>query len=879
MTSKHYPPFSIYPVQKFSSFMLKKLSFFLTGGILFITLFPGSDSFFFIKYFPSHFQAFGQELEEEEDFSDFEEEDFEDESFPDEEIPEDDFENEETVQAPPAERRASSQESSLPDDLSTYLTSEVRQFGDAGVEAILATEPETAQELVRAGKLIDGLGRTEIAEVLFRKALACKPTDNEIYDMVIEHGQSYFAALSKDPRYSQNGKKLGETVLEAMRRRFEDESIIKSLYAPDREKRRQAASELQTHDSLALPLLILSLADEEMKEGRAEIETFLLTFGESATSAVGAVLESDHTKLKTACVRFLSMQSAQGNQQALHYLFLAAAHCAKEEKTLQKEAYRALSGIQGRNMTDEKTAAKIVEDVITSELLRLSQNLARIRGEKRTDTTVTVIWRWNDETKRPRCSVGTTETELATKCYRFARALWKMNPESAFAKREYLRNTLEQLILQNGFSSEKLLKSPEYENIRKAFSPEELESVLVFCLNEKAFLAATGAVIMLGEMGNADMLIPREFRNSKKENASPLTFSPLVMAINTPDRHLRFAAMETIMKWDPQKSYSGSHLLIENLAWFLSSSGKQRILVCGNNLTDAASLGGSFMAEGYHFDTANSGKEMLVKCQNCCDYAFLLICMDTRNPSPDFLAQSIRQDIKMGDIPIVFIAESADFHAAERLADKTFRSVWFPYPQNDSGVELITALVHRLNGFTPASDLQRLEETRKCLIWAEKIVCTHRRGKIRKIFTSKMNETDASPSEAENSPSLPPICEIYDISKLHTPILNLMSIPAYTSEAAKTLAWFGTPLSQQTLISFASSGTKNMDLRKKCVLALQTSVDHYGVLISGTEVAKQYDLYNETPEQDSESRIIRNAILTVLERPLMKSSDTSSTPL
>lgn len=746
-----------------------------------------------------------------------------------------------------------------------------RQFGDAGVEAILATNPKTAQELVRCGKLIAGLRRMEIAKSLFKKAVAAKPTDAEIYEMVMEHGQRFFATLAKDPRYAPEGTALGEMVLQSMDRRFEDEAVIKAvikrLWDADMTARRQAKTELQGKSSVSLPVLLASLTDPQMKNGRAEIEAMLLTFGEKTTSAISAVLDSENAALKIACIRVLAMQAAQQNRQAAGNLFLAAAGQDKESEAVRKSAYDTLGSLLQKDFS-KPSARRMVDEAIMAELLRLSQQLNRMRAEEKTDISTVLVWRWDEETKRPVPSVKSSEEALSLNCYRFAKALWKTRPESPLAKREYLKNTLEQTIFTRGIQSEKLLQTPEFKEIMKHFSPADVETLLIFCLHEKAYTAAFGAAVILGEIGNEGFLVPREFRNVSAEKKSmTLALSPIVIALNTPSRNVRFAAMEAIMKWDPKKPYSGSQLFIDNLAWFLSTSGKPRVLVTGGGSTDAGILGGRFLSFGYYADAADSGREAIIKCQHSSDFVFLLISMETRNPSPDFLVQSIRQDAKMADIPIIFVARSEDFREAERLSEKTSRSVWIPRPSCEADVELTLKLVARLQGFSPATDLQRLEETRKCLLWTEKIVAAHRGGWMQKISPTAVKYA-AGTEISENTP--PPARDIYDISKLQTPVMNLTAISAYTSEVAAVLAWLGTPASQVMLANFASSGTQDFDLRKKCVLALLTSVDHFGILMSGPEVAKQYDIYNGTSPRDKESRIIRDAILTVLERPLAK---------
>ncbi len=753
-------------------------------------------------------------------------------------------------------------EDSLYDEFGRLFAPGERQFGDAGVEAVLGTNPKTAAELVQAGKIIADLGRLEIAKTLFKRAVAVKPTDAEMYDMVMTHGQSFFATLAKGKKYGPEGQALGQMVLSAMNRRFQDESILKTtvkqLGHADARLRRQALTDLQARSGIAVPLLLTSLVDPEMKGQREEIEQALLSFGGMTTDAVRAVLDSDNYALKTACVKLLAMQATQNNAAAIQNLFLAAAEREPAAEPLRKAAYDALSGILRRPFPEDGSSEKFIAEFILIDLNRYTAELNLIRSREKTDTSVTVVWRWNPETKKPESAAKSTEDALTLNCFRFAKALWKMCPDSALAKREFLKNTLEQTLRAEGVRSETLLKTPVFKMIREEFSLVDVEALLTTALQEKSFVAATGAAVLLGEMGDASLLVPREYRDGAGAAAGLFPLAPIITAINSPSRSVRFAAMETVMKWNPQKPYAGSQLLIDNLAWFLSTTGKSKVLVTGRDAADSSLLGGRFLPFGYYYDTAESGREAVLKCQASSDYAFLLVSMETQNPSPAFLTQSLRQDVKLADIPVVFVARSEHFRAAENLAQRIPRTLWFPRPTNAADVGMLMTLLERMQGFSPITDLQRLEETRKCLVWAEKIVSTHRGAWVRRLA-------------GEESDS--PVLEVYDITKLQMPVMHLMSISAYTAEVSRVLAWLGTQRSQQTLLMFASAGTHDLDLRKECVRALELSVNHFGILLNGSEVARQYDIYNDTPESDKDSKIVRDAILTVLESPLMKKND------
>ncbi|MDO4574922.1 MAG: hypothetical protein Q4D98_06875 [Planctomycetia bacterium] len=110
--------------------------------------------------------------------------------------------------------------------------------------------------------------------------------------------------------------------------------------------------------------------------------------------------------------------------------------------------------------------------------------------------------------------------------------------------------------------------------------------------------------------------------------------------------------------------------------------------------------------------------------------------------------------------------------------------------------------------------------------------------------------------------------EVFNVSQLPEPVIRHLLNPKYTLEAAEVLKWIGTPKAQNNLIIVATSGNVPLETSMKCVEALSHSIQRFGVLLTTGEIARLYDLYNNTRKTETEMLQIRGAVLDALEQPL-----------
>ena len=151
------------------------------------------------------------------------------------------------------------------------------------------------------------------------------------------------------------------------------------------------------------------------------------------------------------------------------------------------------------------------------------------------------LWRWNAEKRR--CEVRTGTPEDAA---RAMAARWASNASlGLFGNREIrllcLAALLDDAAYTNGLDKPLDERS---RTIAKQYAPKVLDETLAYAMAQHHPAAAAAAARLLGEIGKADELL---YQGDK--------LAPLVRAVQSPDRRLRMAALEAIVKLRPTKPF------------------------------------------------------------------------------------------------------------------------------------------------------------------------------------------------------------------------------------------------------------------------------------------------------------------------------------
>jgi CheY-like chemotaxis protein len=687
------------------------------------------------------------------------------------------------------------------------------------VAALLATNPTTPTECARAAKILVDLHQPERAKELLKKIVDANLDQNQLAALGREIGSVAFLGFARIEELQPQGKQLSDAVLEAMNAESHNTekiaAAIKQLQDPSIEKRTKALEELQRGRKAAVAALIEVLADPNREAEFKNVRAALASMGRSAFNQMIGIMGNADPKLKEQAILVLGDAVAIDAKYFLLAPALEQADGDENGTAVSAAARQALARLTNGHLPSKSEATKLLIKAANLYLNRQPPLPDAVDGKVE-------IWRWDSEQRKCVISSLPIEDARLVTAARLAHDALALAPENTEAKLLYWTATLEAAAYQNGLDKRiDTSSNPSFADLEKQTNLQFIVALLDYAVSGKHYPAAANAAAMLGRIGTAGELL------------YPLTGqSVLVRAIEQPDRRLRIAAIEAIVKLKPEKQYPGSSNVLQALAYFATGSGTPRALVAGPNLNNIPRLVPALSAAGFRIDTAQTGKQVLEKLLASPDYEIAMIDAGISQPSVDLLLQQIRRDNRSADVRIGIIARAGFFDKAEHVTGSDPLTLDFPRPNDDDAA---SSEVAHLAALKPR-DLVRPEERLR------------QAGEALDLL-AELSRTS----------------KLYDIRRMQDSVLTALKTPALAAKAVAVLANINSLEAQQALVATASSDSSPMELRQATVEAFRANVHAYGVLLSPEEVRRQYDIYNKSEKADKATQQVLALILDCLE--------------
>jgi len=686
-------------------------------------------------------------------------------------------------------------------------------------DPVLATireqNPNTARELIRAINTLLDYGAPTEARKYLAKLIALKPSAGELIELHEEFGSAMFMKMRRDKRLGEDGATFANAVMDAAHKWASDpkriDPLIEELKSDDRDVIRAAIIDLQKAGEGAVQPLLDVLADKDRAAEHRNVRLALAGVGTAAADPLIATLETDDDALKAHVIRALGMIGAPHST-----VFLLRDFASKKSDASVRDAAKiALS-----DLTGSTPSAREVENYLLKETERF---LSGIPPRKPDHEDMIAMHVWNPARQRSeKVKMSARDASLYVAAHTSS-DLYALYPDNYRYRRLYLIANLESDKLRNGLD-QPLPSDPgsARERVRKV-GVAALEDVLTHAMKEVRAAAAIGAAEVLGDLQSQEAL--------RGEHGAP---TPLVNALHHPDRRLRLAAADAIMRIDPSEGFPGSSRVPETLAFLAGASGLRRALVAHPNASEAQSLVGSLLELGFEAESALFGHEVFKKATNSPDWEVLLISDAISNGGSHETVQFLRRDPRTALIPVGLMVRSEDLQQAKLWARTMPLTEAFPRPYE---LDSIQFQIRRLLMGAKRSLVPVEERTQQAKLALHHLVQI---GENRKKFS--FYEFDCA---AEVEPAL------YDAE--------------LAGNAARILGLIGSPEAQRALVDMASQNLLPLKQRQAAASAFATAVEKRGVLLNSEEVKLQYDRYNQSERLNVETQNLLGSILDTVE--------------
>jgi hypothetical protein len=685
---------------------------------------------------------------------------------------------------------------------------------DPAVLAVMESHPSTPAELLRAIEILIDLDEAALA----------KGFVDELGQVKLD--QTGKAALAAQFNSATLLKLAHNSQLQAVLAPFIDDLLhAADAYRRDPQRLVEWARQLgdrnesvRAHASLALlrsreaavaPLVAI-LADPKRAGESASAKRILVHLGDLAVEPLLGVLEGPDAALKTQVVEILGTIRSSQAVAPLEAAWLAP----QNPPQLRSAAAKALERTIGRL----PTAPEAIQQLQQSARRTLDQS----RHADEESQSALEVWHWNSR-RRESMPIEYTATGAAlARAVRLTRALYTLDTSNSDYRRLYLISLLEASKFRLGLDKPLPTGNGTAYAIVAHQGVAVVNDLLASALADGYTPAATAAAQILGDIGNSGLL--------SQSGAAPC---PLVVAAEHPDRRLRFAAVEAILKFKPREPFPGSSKVVDALGFFASSFGAGRVLVAHPRSDQGRALAGLAAGLGFEGEVATNGRRAFELAIASPDVEFVLIHSAIDRPKADQLLAQLRRDRRTALLPIGFMAPEDDLDRVERFARKLSRAEASLQPQNEGEMKLFTERVLAHGARAPLTADERLAQAGQAIDW------------LASLARQRSKALNVGSQEAA--------------------LVQALAVPQLAARAVAALASFGSARAQHSLLEVANMNTQPIATRQAAVAALVSSLDQYGLRLTREEILRQYDLYNTNAGRDPATHEVSGAILDAIE--------------
>ena len=698
-----------------------------------------------------------------------------------------------------------SQETTAPQSLET----------DPVVLAVQGSSPQSPPELLEATEILLNLGRFDLAQQYLDQLLQAKINDEGLAALQRQFGSALFYRFLREPQLGPSGIQFANTVLRAAHRISRDsgriERLISQLEDPAVEVRQTAIADLQQTETAAIGPLLKVMIDPERVSIHQPARQILRSLGKPATDPLLAVLESRDPDFYPIVIELLGDQGAPHAAESLLQLAVGSGVEPSWQQTARQSLLK-IFGVIPRRWEAALFLRRRIDHYWSGQSPSAPDHENLVR-----------VWHWDQQKQQLTSAKVTSEMAAVSRAARLSGDLQALNPEDLETGRLHLMTYLAASKLVGGINQP---LSKQVIEKAHSFGLNMSEWVLTEALRTNRPAAATAALEVLGQMGQADLL--------RSASASPRS---VVLALDHQDRRVRFAAAGAIMNIDLRNAYPGSSSLVKTLAYFVGATGGRQALVGFPNAERAGDLAGSLQLQGFETEVAHTSNKLFQLATRLPDCEIILLSDALARPAASELIQTLRRDARTAEIPVGLMARWDNLAYVREIAAGDALTLAIPELHTPSGTQAYVAELLSLRSSSVVSPQERTQHAQMALSWLTNIV------------------------------EQPADYSFYDVLRWQHPIESAIYKPELSAQASKLLGLLGSPSNQRVLVSFASQPTWPLALRQAAADGLRLAVHRRGILLTKHEILQQYDHYNHSRDLDRSTQAVLGSILDTLETP------------
>lgn len=689
---------------------------------------------------------------------------------------------------------------------------------DPIVLGIRDSQPRTGSELLQAAINLINYGRPDEAKRYLAALSGLALTDEQAWRLQRQFGSAPLLRMTLQADLQPVGKQVADKLQSGAQKFIHDPAriaqLIERLGSGTADERRSALVDLRETEADGVVALVMVLGDSARAADHPRIRATLTALGAVSVEPLLAALENPDESWKSQIVMVLA---SLGRTEAVPFL-LRPYFLAEADSPQKLAAQSALSQLLPSLPTQAEAERYLLNELREYFHGRLPGKVDE-NGQLR-------LWRWDAAQRRPveqRLTPVIASLQFAS---RLGAELTTLAPTNRSYRAWYLAAVLETARLATDWETPLALGPAGH--LPAMVTPADLdlmEDVLRLATQEGHPSAAVGALDLIGGSENLKWL--------ESSSGQPRA---TVLALRHSNRRVRFAAVRAIVRLAPPAPFAGASLVPESLAYFARSAGTRRVLIAHPRTGDAQTIAGKLREFGFESDVLPTGRAALQEARRNADYEFVLLSDGLDRPDVVEQIQQFRQDSLTAKLPIGVLARTERFDILNLRLEREPMTRVFYQSTDSEGIQFVTTQMLRLLDGNFVAHAERLGQARQSLAWwTEMLARPEWFG-----YLEFLPHQDAAEVAVRS--------------------------PATSELAARVLGLLADTASQRALVTLASDHGEPLPARRAAVAGLSVAIGRRGILLTQTEVLRQFDLYNRSATADPDTQQVLGAVLDALEQ-------------
>ena len=503
----------------------------------------------------------------------------------------------------------------------------------------LLVEPKTPEEFFASTLLMVELARMDLARKYLEQFDAGSPDDELLLKLRDKHGTGEFLKLARIVELQPLSTQMLDRLSAVARKQSEDPAFVNGLIARlsgDPTQRELAIRELRNAGPRAVPQILKQMSQPDMADKQDELVVALTRMGRQVVPPLLGGLDAPQERVRASIIDVLGWLEAN---EAIPFLWFPAFD-ENQPKGVRTAAQRTLAKLitGSREKTDRLSSV-----TASNELRRLAkllfQNPDLLPREE--DGSI-IIWGWDESLGTVAAKTYTPPIAAMLISSRFARQSLALSPEQSEPQRQYLASLLGLDVLQNGWDKPRTADPGTAMYLALTAGEETVSQVLADALEAGQPATAVAALDVLGQIGTREQLLGLKGLKS-----------PVLAALNAPDRRIQFAAANSILRMEPKTSFPGTNRVVAVLARALTDPGQARAIIIDADRGRASVTSGFLVDAGYEGLVAVTGRDGFEKAASTAGVDVIVVHVNCQRWDLTQTLANIRADSRTAAIPIV----------------------------------------------------------------------------------------------------------------------------------------------------------------------------------------------------------------------------------